>query len=143
MICCESGGKEDLFTMHKLKYSQKEKVKQFITFTQTGEKTAIYCLSQHDWKLDVASDNYFQNPEVYFREQKPSVDRKKLENLYARYRVFYEKLHFVKFASFKDIFIVYIASNISIDITLFKILYFKGVEFKDRLGPNVTRFKFI
>ncbi|GIX97449.1 DCN1-like protein 1 [Caerostris extrusa] len=72
--------------MHKLKYSQKEKVKQFITFTQTGEKTAIYCLSQHDWKLDVASDNYFQNPDIYYREQKPSIDRKKLENLYIRYR---------------------------------------------------------
>lgn len=71
---------------HKLKYSQKEKVKQFIAFTQTGEKTAIYCLSQHDWKLDVASDNYFQNPEYYFREQKATVDKKKLENLYCKYR---------------------------------------------------------
>lgn len=71
---------------HKLKYSQKEKVKQFIAFTQTGEKTAIYCLSQHDWKLDVASDNYFQNPELYFREQKAAVDKKKLENLYCKYR---------------------------------------------------------
>lgn len=71
---------------HKLKYSQKEKVKQFIAFTQTGEKTALYCLAQHDWKLDVASDNYFQNPEIYFREQKPSVDKKKLENLYSKYK---------------------------------------------------------
>ena len=35
--------------------------------TQTGEKTAIYCLAQHDWKLDIALDNYFANPEVYFR----------------------------------------------------------------------------
>ena len=31
---------------------------------QTGEKTAVYCLTQHDWKLDIALDNYFANPEV-------------------------------------------------------------------------------
>lgn len=72
--------------MHKLKSSQKEKVKQFITFTQTGEKTAIYCLAQHDWKLDIASDNYFQNPELYYREPKVSVDKKKLEHVYHKYR---------------------------------------------------------
>lgn len=72
--------------MHKLKSSQKDKVKQFIAFTQTGEKTAIHCLSQHDWKLDVASDNYFQNPDAYYREPKAAVDRKKLEHLFARYR---------------------------------------------------------
>ena len=29
-----------------------------------GEKTALYCLAQHDWKLDIALDNYFANPEV-------------------------------------------------------------------------------
>jgi len=50
--------------MHKLKSSQKSICREFITLTQTGEKTALYCLSQHDWKLEVALDNYFANPEV-------------------------------------------------------------------------------
>ncbi|KAG1688665.1 DCN1-like protein 2 [Nymphon striatum] len=71
---------------HKLKSSQKEKVKQFVAFTQTGEKTAIFCLTQHDWKLDIASDNFFQNPDQYNKEPKVAVDRRKLEHLYARYR---------------------------------------------------------
>ncbi|UYV80896.1 DCUN1D1 [Cordylochernes scorpioides] len=71
---------------HKLKSSQRDKVRQFIAFTQTGEKTAINCLAQHDWKLDVASDSYFQNPEYYYREQRQQVDKKKLEHLYNRYK---------------------------------------------------------
>ena len=54
--------------------------------TQTGEKTAIFCLAHHDWKLDMALDSYFANPELYFREPKVSVDRKKLEQLYNKYR---------------------------------------------------------
>lgn len=61
-------------------------MKRFITCTQTGEQTAIYCLSQNDWKLELASDNYFQNPEAYYREAKTSVDRKKLETLYSKYQ---------------------------------------------------------
>jgi DCN1-like protein 1/2 len=75
-----------LLLQHKLKSSQRDKVKKFIAFTQTGENTAIFCLSQNDWKLDLASDNYFQNPDVYFREPKISVDKKKLEQLFTRYR---------------------------------------------------------
>jgi len=72
---------------HKLKFSQRDKVKKFITFTQTGEQTAIYCLMQNDWKLDLASDNYFQNPEAYYKESKIySVDKKKLEILYSKYQ---------------------------------------------------------
>ncbi|KAJ8969827.1 hypothetical protein NQ317_019534 [Molorchus minor] len=71
--------------MHKLKSSQREKVKKFISFTQTGENTAIYCLTQNDWKLDLASDNYFQNPDAYYKEPR-SVDKKKLETLYNRYK---------------------------------------------------------
>lgn len=71
---------------HKLKFSQRDKVKKFITFTQTGEQTAIYCLAQNDWKLDLASDNYFQNPEAYYKESRTSVDKKKLEQLFTRYQ---------------------------------------------------------
>ena len=72
----------------------------------SGEKTALYCLSQHDWKLEVALDNYFANPEVsffsffssrgeifdisceqlYYREPRSAVDRKKLESVYSRYK---------------------------------------------------------
>ena len=50
-------------------------------------KTALFCLSQHDWKLDIALDNYFANPELYYRESKVvTVDRKKLEAMYNKYR---------------------------------------------------------
>jgi len=62
-------------------------VRQFMVFTQSSEKTAVSCLSQNDWKLDVATDNFFQNPELYIRESvKGSLDRKKLEQLYNRYK---------------------------------------------------------
>ncbi|KAL8595685.1 DCN1-like protein 1 [Nucella lapillus] len=72
--------------MHKLKGSQRDKVRQFIAFTQTGEKTAINCLGAHDWKLDVAVDNYYQNPDRYNSEPRLTVDRRKLEALWQRYR---------------------------------------------------------
>lgn len=72
--------------MHRLKTSQKDRCREFITLTQTGEKTAIYCLAQHDWKLDIALDNYFSNPEFYYREPRTLTDRKKLDQLYNRYK---------------------------------------------------------
>ena len=49
---------------------------------QTSENTAIYCLSQHDWKLDIATDYFFQNPDRYSRDSKSPVDRKKVEALF-------------------------------------------------------------
>merc|ERR1711955_92689 len=72
--------------MNKLKSSQKEKVKQFITFTDTGEKTAIHCLSAHDWRLDLATDNYFQDPEKYNKETKCPADKKKVSALFEKYK---------------------------------------------------------
>lgn len=76
-------------------------MKRFVSLTQTGEQTAIYCLSQHDWKLELASDAYFQNPEVYYRESMSKVtasaDRKKIDQLFNKYRgigfIFYELEH--------------------------------------------------
>ncbi|XP_050098553.1 DCN1-like protein 1 [Anopheles aquasalis] len=68
--------------MNKLKLNQKDKVKKFISLTHTGEQTAIRCLQENDWKLDISCDNYFQNPDLYYRE----LDRKKIEQLFNVYR---------------------------------------------------------
>ena len=69
-----------------MKSSQREKAREFAALTQTGEKTAQYCLAHHDWKLDLALDSYFANPEFYYKEPKASIDRKKLETLFSRYK---------------------------------------------------------
>jgi len=80
--------------MHKLKSAQRDKVKRFVSFTQTSEQLAIHCLSQHDWKLELASDAYFQNPDSYWREAmggnnktvSSSADKKKIEQIFNKYR---------------------------------------------------------
>lgn len=72
--------------MHKLKSSQKEKVRQFVSFTNTGEKTAINCLSAHEWRMDIATDSYFQHPERYYKETPVAIDKKKIVQLYEKYK---------------------------------------------------------
>ena len=61
----EGRGPEDT-NMNKLKSSQKDKVRQFMIFTQSSEKTAVSCLSQNDWKLDVATDNFFSKSRTLY-----------------------------------------------------------------------------
>jgi len=57
-----------------------------MAFTQASEKTALHCLTVHDWKLDVAVDNYFQLPERYSRDTKPTLDRRKIEQIFNKYK---------------------------------------------------------
>jgi len=76
--------------MNKLKSSsQRDKVRRFMTFTQAGERTAIQCLQLHDWRLEVASDDYFRHPERYQRTMRPpaqpQADPRRLEQFYMRY----------------------------------------------------------
>ncbi|ESO06803.1 hypothetical protein HELRODRAFT_77175, partial [Helobdella robusta] len=73
---------------HKLKSVQKEKVRQFMSFTQTNERTALACLLAHDMKIEVAIDNFFQFPDRYaIREaRQPTIDRKRIEQLFNRYK---------------------------------------------------------
>ncbi|XP_008051019.1 DCN1-like protein 2 [Carlito syrichta] len=55
--------------------------------TQAGERTAIRCLTQSEWRLDEATDDFFQKPAPAPREPTPgTMDRKRLEHLYSRYR---------------------------------------------------------
>lgn len=100
--------------MNKLKSNQRERVREFMSFTQTSEKTAIFCLNQFNWQLDVASDMFFQNPDQFLRydlansskhqqnynnynyfqdshnshnhHHQSSIDRRKFESLYATYK---------------------------------------------------------
>lgn len=96
------------FVQNKLKSSQKDKVRQFMIFTQSNEKTALTCLSQNDWKLDVATDKFFQNPELYVPNLKGVLDKKKLEQLYNRYRGM-GKLHYNTKYSFQ--LVAYVGLN--------------------------------
>ncbi|KFB52054.1 AGAP004420-PA-like protein [Anopheles sinensis] len=77
-----SKGRDGSALANKLKLNQKDKVKKFISLTHTGEQTAIRCLQDNEWKLDLSCDTYFQNPDLYYRE----LDRKKIEQLFSLYR---------------------------------------------------------
>ncbi|KAF6028821.1 hypothetical protein EB796_012859 [Bugula neritina] len=75
----------------KLKSSQKDKLRQFMSFTHAAERVALQCLTSFDWKVDQAIDHYFQHADRYSQSSSHSssrstVDRAKLEHLFSRYK---------------------------------------------------------
>jgi len=76
--------------MNKLKSKERDKVKQFIAFTQCPERTAIQALTTANWNVESAAALFFDNPDMYAQSASGggggSVDRKKIDTLFARYR---------------------------------------------------------
>jgi len=69
----------------KLKSSQKDKVRQFVQFTQQNDEVAVEFLQSNGWKTDLAIDAYFQSSAAHpFRGA--SIDRTKVNNLYNFYK---------------------------------------------------------
>ena len=67
-------------------------MRQFVAFTQSTEKVALQWLSTYDWKLELAIDHFFQNPDRFTSGShhqgrgSSAVDRHKLEGLFNRYK---------------------------------------------------------
>ncbi|XP_054163210.1 DCN1-like protein [Oppia nitens] len=67
--------------MHKLKSTEKAKVRQFMQLTNCSEKIAFNCLIQNEWRLEVACDAFFTNPDIYMK----TVDKKRIDQLFNKY----------------------------------------------------------
>lgn len=64
-----------------------------MSITGTDDHTAINCLTQNDWRLDMATDNFYQDPLKYYVEApRAPVDKKKIDSLFTKYR---SELHVV------------------------------------------------
>lgn len=70
--------------MNRLKSDQKQKVKNFVQWTQQPEQTAIACLSKADWNMDFAVDMFYQNPK-WFQQAPVMADKYKMESLFTNY----------------------------------------------------------
>ena len=62
---------------------QKEKVKQFSTFTGASERVATDLLKRFDWNLEPAVDSYFANGG---RSLVPQVDQEKIAALFDQFK---------------------------------------------------------
>ena len=75
------------YVQYKLKQSQRAKVRQFMAITGTDDHTAINCLTQNDWRLDMSTDNFYQDPMKYYIEApRAPVDKRKIDSLFTKYR---------------------------------------------------------
>jgi len=80
-----------------MKSVQKDKLRKFMVCTRAPENVAIAFLNHFDWKLEIATDSFFQNPTLYrnFEEHfnYPTSSRnagphdiRKLEAMFSRYK---------------------------------------------------------
>eukprot|EP01156_Anaeramoeba_ignava_P022551 Anaeramoba_ignava/c20785_g4_i1.p1 GENE.c20785_g4_i1~~c20785_g4_i1.p1 ORF type:complete len:258 (-),score=84.90 c20785_g4_i1:146-919(-) len=75
--------------MNKLDRNKQDKVKQFISFTTRGEKTAISALKSFRWNVDRAVNDFFENPQKYPPSPPPSpppYNKSSLEKLFRKYK---------------------------------------------------------
>ncbi|CAG8474241.1 3549_t:CDS:2 [Paraglomus occultum] len=77
--------------MSSLRSSQKEKVRQFITFTSASERVAIRKLKDFNWNVEVAIDSFFNDQPVVQRgfaaaPASSGVDVYKLNQTFQRYK---------------------------------------------------------
>jgi len=76
--------------MNKLNRGQKDKVKQFIVFTNSSENVAINVLAAHEWNLEVSVDGFWNSPESYASNEdistSPKLDIAKIEDLFFHYK---------------------------------------------------------
>jgi len=73
--------------MNKLNRQQKDKVKQFIVFTNASENLAINLLQKYEWNLEITVDNFFNNPPFDdFETSEIKVDVAKIEELFQQFK---------------------------------------------------------
>jgi len=76
--------------MQSLDRAQREKVRNFVVFTNTSETVAIEVLKQNSWNLEVSVDNYFTNPDQYQVEEPVQkggkIDPQKIDRLFDNYK---------------------------------------------------------
>eukprot|EP00026_Physarum_polycephalum_P015149 Phypoly_transcript_15771.p1 GENE.Phypoly_transcript_15771~~Phypoly_transcript_15771.p1 ORF type:complete len:288 (+),score=54.08 Phypoly_transcript_15771:111-866(+) len=71
--------------MNKLPSAQKEKVKNFMAFTNSSEKVAIDLLKKFDWNVEVAIGGYFDSPHAQAEDPKSKIDTGKLDKTFLKY----------------------------------------------------------
>ncbi|XP_019662219.1 DCN1-like protein 2 isoform X2 [Ailuropoda melanoleuca] len=58
-----------------------------MAFPHRGQRSAVCCVTQDEWKLDVAADDFSPSPDSFLKEpMRSTVDKTKLEQLFNRYR---------------------------------------------------------
>uniref|UniRef100_A0A914HTP8 Defective in cullin neddylation protein n=1 Tax=Globodera rostochiensis TaxID=31243 RepID=A0A914HTP8_GLORO len=75
--------------MSELKQEEKDKVQQFVSFTQSNEYAAIECLTNVYWNLEMACDLFFANSAAYMDQtptaQQQGGDNQKIDKFFAKY----------------------------------------------------------